>query len=103
MRCLVDVGSFWEPLGALWPPFSDAFWDLFSTFALRPPLRSILERFGCDLGSILDRFGGLWGAFWESVGVSWASLGCFSDLASDLKSCTGVMLTFCARRLRERF
>ena len=64
------LAPFWEPLGALWPPFSDAFWELFSTFALRHPLGSIVERFGCDLGSILDRFGGLWGACWESVDVS---------------------------------
>ena len=98
------LAPFWEALGAPWPPFSDAFLELFSTFALRPPLGSILEPFGCDLGSILDHFGSLRDAFWESVGVSWASLGCFSDLASDLKSCTGsVMLTFCASRLRERF
>ena len=80
------LAPFGEPLGALWPPFSDAFWDLFSTFALRPPLRSILERFGCDLGSILDRFGGLWGAFWESVGVSCVSLAVFRILRVILRA-----------------
>ena len=67
-------------------------------------------RLGSDFGAlwvrfgIWDHFGSLWGAIWESVGVSLASLGFFSDLAGDLKSCTGsVMLAFCASRLRERF
>ena len=101
IRFLIDVGSilggFGGALASIFGCFFGAFFDVRFETPLGIDFGALWVRFGIDFGS-------LWDAFWESVGVSWASLGCFSDLASDLKSCAGsVMLTFCARRLRERF
>ena len=48
---LMILGGFWDALGSLWPPFWDAFLELFLRFAPRTPWGAILERFGINLGA----------------------------------------------------